>query len=526
MNNKQLKLSESGISRLLKGLLQKDNPNDSFFKGRKPSDAKWQATIEKINVDKLCKDSDLDNATLSNIIKRKSNVNWNSINTLFKWLEMSLIEQDLVQLPSENNQEKGAARGDCATNISPAINTIIDDRLSSGFVGRKFVFDAFSEFRNKYPNGGYFTIIAEPGMGKSTIAAQYVKRQSVTDDVDCACFFVNYRGENNAESCILEICNQINDLYDLKEEISKTLVSNAISRMLSNILRKASDSRTRKKQLVIVIDALDELEASNSSQNICFLPDSLPKDIYFLLTRRPFEDSEEKLFVSPNCNKQKFQLWEENYMEQCNSDIKEYIENQLASADYASGLKDWIQKRDITEQRFVEILTERSKGNFMYIRYVIPAIATPNGIYTDVNFSGIPDTLRGHYRNHVDRMYRLDLIKNITKTEKKSIIAVFLQSRKIEISINYIATLLNLDVDGVVAPIVIHCVPFFDPRNFKDFNLSRRDRDARYQFYHKDFIDFLRDEEIDKKIQSDINRKIEDQSNNDFDLDSIFELNM
>ncbi|CCQ61844.1 hypothetical protein [Crocosphaera watsonii] len=44
-------------------------------------------------------------------------------------------------------------------------------------MGRKFVFSAIDNFINQ-SDKGYFTLIGEPGSGKSAIAAQYFKNNN------------------------------------------------------------------------------------------------------------------------------------------------------------------------------------------------------------------------------------------------------------------------------------------------------------------------------------------------------------
>ena len=45
---------------------------------------------------------------------------------------------------------------------------------NDNFVGRSFVFTAINEFLHRQ-NRGYFTIVGEPGSGKSAILARYVR---------------------------------------------------------------------------------------------------------------------------------------------------------------------------------------------------------------------------------------------------------------------------------------------------------------------------------------------------------------
>ncbi|MBE9238577.1 hypothetical protein IQ227_21790 [Anabaena aphanizomenioides LEGE 00250] len=54
----------------------------------------------------------------------------------------------------------------------PEFQSLITEKTQS-FCGRGFVFAAFQNFTNTNKKG-YFTVIGDAGMGKSTIAAKYV----------------------------------------------------------------------------------------------------------------------------------------------------------------------------------------------------------------------------------------------------------------------------------------------------------------------------------------------------------------
>ena len=58
------------------------------------------------------------------------------------------------------------------TRGHPQYFKVIITEKSRNFVGREFVFSAINDFINQYDKG-YFTIIGEPGSGKSSIVAQY-----------------------------------------------------------------------------------------------------------------------------------------------------------------------------------------------------------------------------------------------------------------------------------------------------------------------------------------------------------------
>ncbi|MFM6473667.1 MAG: hypothetical protein ACKPGH_09220, partial [Dolichospermum sp.] len=66
--------------------------------------------------------------------------------------------------------------------IPTEFKTIIEDKTKI-FCGRKFVFDAITEFI-KDNKSGYFTILGDAGMGKSAITAKYI-----VDHPGTICFF-------------------------------------------------------------------------------------------------------------------------------------------------------------------------------------------------------------------------------------------------------------------------------------------------------------------------------------------------
>ena len=56
--------------------------------------------------------------------------------------------------------------------LPPEFESLIEEKIKT-FCGRKFVFDNFQQFITKNTHG-YFTIIGDAGMGKSSIIAKYI----------------------------------------------------------------------------------------------------------------------------------------------------------------------------------------------------------------------------------------------------------------------------------------------------------------------------------------------------------------
>jgi len=402
------------------------------------------------------------------------------------WKNLSNVSID-KKTENETKKELGGANSQFYDNLPSEMRVLVQGKLQDQFIGRQFVFDAFNQFK-KHNHNGYFTIIAEPGMGKSTIAAQYVAEQSWSDNVDCVCFFIVSGASDRPEACIRSICEQLSSAYELSIDISRIAQGqDVITTVLLETLQEISENHLDSRKLVIVIDALDELSSYGSSRgNICYLPKHLPENVYFLLTRRNFIAEDERLRVD-TAGKQNFKLI--SYMEECKADIREYIEYQLASDRYQEALKEWIADQNVSESDFIKVLEQKSQANFMYLRYVIPAIA--EGIYQNINLSEIANGLREYYEDH----WR---IMDISAGFGISVIAVFIVAEE-KTSINFIAQVLNLTIEQVKGT-VKKCIQFLDSSQLSsNFNVLV-EQDTYYRFYHKDYQDYLKEMKMNDRV--------------------------
>ncbi|MEM7589958.1 MAG: hypothetical protein AAF383_00280 [Cyanobacteria bacterium P01_A01_bin.83] len=262
---------------------------------------------------------------------------------------------------------------------------IIDDKVQD-FVGREFVFEAIDNFFATEPNG-YFTIEADPGVGKSAILAKYTQQN------DCLVHFNERSRSNNRTSQFLEsICTQLINRYNLSY---KSLPADATrdGNFLGHLLNEVSNRLGEEEKVVIAVDALDEVDlaSQDAGANILYLPAYLPDGVYFLLTRRrvtlPFVvHTPQKLF----------NLME--YFEESRQDVEEYIRG----ATRREKLLVWIETQKLTTEEFTEQLADKSENNFMYLRYVVPQIE--KGFYQDLSIESLPTGLQGYYEDHWVRM--------------------------------------------------------------------------------------------------------------------------
>ncbi|MEG4420259.1 NACHT domain-containing protein [Microcoleus sp. LAD1_D5] len=365
-------------------------------------------------------------------------------------------------------------------SLPPEFESLIAEKIKT-FCGRQFVFDAFQQFITENPHG-YFTIIGDAGMGKSSIVAKYVSEHK------SPCYFnIFVERRNRPELFLKSIRQQLIDRYPLPNSEDADLPT-----LLANVAGKL----TLGERLVIAIDALDEVE-QEAGENLLHLPATLPDRVYFLLTRRPYSLGRKRLSVSPGVPVTELDLRDEKYANYNQDDIKEYILFVInADYEYKNGLKKWIQERRILDASFVEQLTNKSENNFMYLRYVLPAIA--KGDYNDLSLMQLPDGLQEYYQNHWVRMGL-----EAKPGQLMEIVLYILLEIGTPIPCEMIAGIAEVDECDVVQVLEDEWVEYLKKQKVEG--------EICYTIYHASFLDFLkakREMDSKRKLFKEVNQRI------------------
>ncbi|MFM5985686.1 MAG: AAA family ATPase, partial [Sphaerospermopsis kisseleviana] len=363
----------------------------------------------------------------------------------------------------------------------PEFQSLITEKTQS-FCGRGFVFAAFQNFTNTNKKG-YFTVIGDAGMGKSTIAAKYVSENNAI------CYFnVLVDGSNRPELFLESIRKQLINRYQI------TNVENAD---LSTLLEKATEKLSENEKLIIVVDALDEVNQEPGPENILYLPKTLPDHVYFFLTRRRYEPSKKRLYTE-GVTQEELDLTDKKYDAENAKDIQEYIRFCLENdPEHKNGLKNWITSQSITIESFIKELAAKSENNFMYLRYVLPAIA--EGKYNDFNLNQLPQGLQDYYQTHWDRMKMDDDAKKM-----KVIILYILVEFAKPIPCEKIAAIAEQD-EFDVQKILDEWIEYLRKQPEDGYDC--------YSIYHASFLDFLKPKkelcpEKRKQLLQEVNQKI------------------
>ncbi|WP_413174067.1 ATP-binding protein [Anabaena azotica] len=324
------------------------------------------------------------------------------------------------------------------------------------FVGREFVFAAINNFLHQYDRG-YFTIIGEPGIGKSAIIAHYVSQNPgiVYYNVEIADPPQPPLQRGEYEEFLTKICTQLIEIA--QNQGSKNITAHLIdyttenSGFLSLLLQQISDQLNPEQRLIITIDGCDRIDINNQQRgsNLFYLPRYLPEKVYFILTRRPFLPEKSGLLIETPS--QSLDL--SNYSEQNRADIQEYIKSYLSSQDINYKLQQ----------------INQHENNFMYVSEILTAIN--NNIY--------PEKLQIYYQSHLDKM-------NLT-TSNQSTLALQVLKILVKDSLISVETIAErLDEDEYDIKVILD--------KWREFlRLKSREKEINYSLYHLHFCHWLMD---------------------------------
>ncbi|GAB1541612.1 hypothetical protein NUACC21_42830 [Scytonema sp. NUACC21] len=351
--------------------------------------------------------------------------------------------------------------------VRSQFQSLITDKTED-FVGREYVFHAIQTFVEENPKG-YFTIIGDPGMGKSAILAKYVQ------DTDCIAHFnVQLQGPNRADQFLESVCKQLVERYQLPYD---PLPSNATrdGEFLSQLLDEVAQKRNGKPA-VIAIDALDEVDsASYRDANILYLPPHLPDGVYFIMTRRrgvevPFTTYAPQELLSLL-----------DYQVDSQRDVRVYIQNRVNRSEK---LRHQIHERQETIVVFTNKIVERSENNFMYLRYVL--LDLEKGLYKDLSLESFPQGLQGYYEFHWRRM---GMTANPLPDAKIKIVYILGEVKQ------PVARQQICDFSGEDTRIVQTVLNEWE----QFLHELLKDEQKRYSVYHASFRDFLHRKDILEK---------------------------
>jgi hypothetical protein len=267
---------------------------------------------------------------------------------------------------------------------------------TKNFVGREFIFQSINNLLTDADfSSGYIVISGEPGIGKSSLMAQLIKTRGAVHHFNSVLM-----GIRSPKDFLENICAQLILRYQLNHS---TLPPEAgkNSGFLSQLLGEIANQR-QQQPVVILVDALDEAEDTDlpAGANRLFLPPSLPEGIFFIVTSR--EEYDYHLDVD-----QRKDIYLRDDDPRNLEDVRLYIRTYVQ--EHQTKMFYHIEQWGVSEDEFVDVITKKSEGNFMYLYYVLRDIR--EGKLTQSNIDSIDDLptgLESYYKRHWREMEAQD----------------------------------------------------------------------------------------------------------------------
>jgi len=337
------------------------------------------------------------------------------------------------------------------------------ERKTENFVGRQFVFEVLDDFLGR-SSSGYFVITGEPGIGKTALMAQLVKTRGYAHH-----FNVSQNNIRTPAQFLESACAQLVARYSL--ELKDNQFPEGVARdssFLVELLEKAT-AKSENRPVVLLVDALDEAERETLGirANALYLPWVLPQGSYIVVTTRPLDDlhldvePRQDLFLEPDSSGNL-------------ADIRSYIEDFLRREPALSQRLEGLGK---SQAEFVQELTHASEGNFIYLRWMLPAITA--GHFVHGSFIELPQGLQQYYKAHW-RQIQAVVGSEFTEVYEPVVCALAI-ARQPE-SVERIARWTGLPAEKIRAAL----------RQWREFlELEQSGGETRYRVYHTSFKDFL-----------------------------------
>ena len=340
----------------------------------------------------------------------------------------------------------------------------IEDRTSD-FVGRLFVFDAVDAFVRSN-ECGYFFVRGDPGIGKSSLAAQLIREREYIHH-----FNIRAEGINTADAFLRNVCAQLIidhelDYCELPSDVA------ADDRFFVALLKEAAQHRDPEDKLVIVVDGLDEVDVSalRSEANLLYLPPRLPPGVFFVATAR-----RDPLQLRIECSQTTSDISAESAENM--ADVEKYLKKAVKR----KGIQRYARGHKLSREDFVSNMKGKSEGNFMYLRYVLPEIE--KGAYKDLDFDRIPVGLENYYEDHWRRMGM-----TASSLPKAKLKIVYILCEVVESVSRALIADFGSEDEMTVQNVLDEWVQFLHKHEL--------DGERRFNLYHESFRDFLRRKDI------------------------------
>jgi hypothetical protein len=260
------------------------------------------------------------------------------------------------------------------------------------FVGRSEEFQKLDNFLADN-SSGVMLVTAGAGFGKTSLLANWVDRERQNNRCFIAYHFFSqqYDKTRSVKSAYWNLLRQVYKYYELYyEQLPNELEE--LRKRLYNILKEGG--AREDKPLVIVIDALDEIDAAEMPFSLPFLT-PLPQNVFVIVSARAESEEEPKYL--------------ENWTEKSQ---KLHLERLPRGA-----IADWLKRTGDAElatfaddNNFVAKLDEITQGFPLYLNYLTDELSHAAKQKQDIRqlLAQTPKGFENYVKQQLKRLYQLD----------------------------------------------------------------------------------------------------------------------
>ena len=271
--------------------------------------------------------------------------------------------------------------------------TVLNVVDASRFTGREWVLAQIEEYLSgatveHQPDGlgQYVLVEAQAGLGKTALAVD------LSDRWDCACHFTQVTGGRDARTALQSLAAQLIQRYQLEKEFAPggMLAPWVCDPARFPLVLGAAAERAQAEdgQVRIVVDGLDEADGDGPALG---LPKALPAGVQIVATYRegippnrlPAGDHVSRIRIEPQ--------------DPANlDDIHRFLASQAQEEEEIAAS---IAEAGLTVPEFIALLTERCRGVWVYLRYVLSQMRS--GPWEAADLDRLPTGLADYYRHYV-----------------------------------------------------------------------------------------------------------------------------
>ncbi|MEK6289226.1 MAG: DUF4062 domain-containing protein [Acidobacteriota bacterium] len=181
------------------------------------------------------------------------------------------IEAEAEQAPSEERDWLGQ---------EAELHELFMADRTRRFVGRRDLLDRMHGFCNGDENPSLLVIIGEPGCGKSALMARFTEEalRLHPDWLILGHFVGAFPSSTSLRQMLRRLCTHLNRATGVTEDAPEDIKE--LLKLFPELLTSASEQRN----LLIIIDAVNQLEQSDHAHSMHWLPQVLPKNVRVVIS--------------------------------------------------------------------------------------------------------------------------------------------------------------------------------------------------------------------------------------------------